>query len=120
MDPPDIAWVVELDPAELVQVDGLQGRWRRWLAPIGDETGLILGMGELAAGETAGWHSHPEPEAFFVLMGRGEARWRLGDRVEHAELVPGWAFYKSADVPHQMVNLGSEPLRGLFIKLGHG
>lgn len=110
-------WVKDFDPAELRAVPGLQGRWKRFLDASAESEGLIVGMGELGAGEAAGWHEHPEPEMFFVLEGEAIARWRDVDGEHEAELKAGQAFFKPGNVPHQMVNRLDATFLGVFIKL---
>ncbi len=78
---------------------------------------MVVGMGELQAGEVAGWHEHPEPEMFFVLEGRALAKWRDADGEHEQEFCAGQAFFKPGNVPHQMVNLTDGAFRGIFIKL---
>src|SRR3954449_10684234 len=63
----------ELFDAKQAAVAGLQGRWRRWVSPNDSNGNMVFGLGELAPGEVADWHEHPEAEVFFVLAGRGEA-----------------------------------------------
>jgi quercetin dioxygenase-like cupin family protein len=111
------AWVKTVSSKDLAPLAGLQGRWGRYLKPSAESRGMIFGLGELLEGEVAGWHEHPEPELFFVLEGRGEARWKADGQERRAELVPGVAFYKHGGISHQMVNLGSQPLRGVFFKV---
>ena len=116
-------WVKELEWTELLDgkhaaVAGLQGRWRRWVSPSESNGNMVFGLGELGPGEPADWHEHPEAEVFFVLAGRGEAKWRV-DGVQHqAPLREGVAFYKIGGIPHQMVCVGDEPLRGVYFKAG--
>jgi quercetin dioxygenase-like cupin family protein len=114
----ETAWAKSITPETLAPVAGLQGRWKRWVAPARANRGMIFGMGELAPGEVAGWHEHPEPEIFLVLEGVGEAVWREAGVEHRAELRPGVAFLKVGNVPHQMRNLGAGPLRGVFFKVG--
>jgi quercetin dioxygenase-like cupin family protein len=114
----DTVWAKVITPDTLAPVAGLEGRWKRWVAPTPANLGMIFGMGELAPGEVAGWHEHPEPEIFLVLEGHGEALWRDGEAEQRAELRPGVAFFKVGHVPHQMRNLGASPLRGVFFKVG--
>ncbi len=114
----DIVWARKLTPDTLQPVAGLQGRWKRFVAPKAANRGMIFGMGELQPGEVAGWHEHPEPEVFFVLDGHGEARWQERGSEHRAELHPGVAFFKIGGIPHQMVNRGDIPLRGVFFKVG--
>ena len=111
-------WVKTLDPSELEHIEGLQGKWKRFLDASEQSQGMVFGMGELAVGETAGWHDHPEPELFFVLEGTALARWNVDGDIGEERLSPGKAFFKEGDVPHQMVNDGSTVFRGLFFKLG--
>src|SRR5262245_54938732 len=113
----ETAWVKTIDPRDLKPLAGLEGGCDRYLKPSPESRGMIFGLGELKKGEVAGWHEHPEPELFFVLEGRGEARWREGTTEHHAELKPGVAFYKHGNIPHQMLNLGDAPLRGVFFKV---
>ena len=110
-------WIKSFDPAELVAIPGLQGKWKRFLDAGEPSGGMVVGMGQLEAGEVAGWHEHPEPEMFFVLEGRALAKWREDDGEHEQEFGPGQAFFKPGDVPHQMVNLTDGRFRGLFIKL---
>ncbi len=116
--PSDDVWAKAVTPETLAPVAGLEGRWRRWVNPTPDNRGMIFGMGELAPGEVAGWHDHPEPEVFFVVEGYGEAIWRDGGVEQRAELRPGVAFFKIGHIAHQMRNLGTVPLRGVFFKVG--
>lgn len=111
-------WVRELRPEDLMSVPGLQGRWRRYLDAPEGSLAMVFGMGELGPAEVAGWHEHPEPELFFVLEGESIARWRESDGSEHSlPLRAGSAFYKRGGTPHQMVNTGGRPFRGVFFKL---
>ncbi len=116
-------WVKELAWHELLDgkqaaVPGLQGRWRRWVSPDESNGNMVFGLGELAPGEVADWHEHPEAEVFFVLSGRGEASWRIDGEHYQASLHPGVAFYKIGGIPHRMVSVGDEPLRGVYFKAG--
>lgn len=113
----DTVWVQVISPETLAPLEGLQGRWKRFVTPTRENRGMIFAMGQLQPGEVAGWHAHPEPEIFFVLEGRGEARWREGEVEQRAELKPGIAFYKIGNVPHQMVNLGDTPFTGIALKV---
>jgi quercetin dioxygenase-like cupin family protein len=87
------------------------------VAPAAGNAGMIFGMGQLQPGEVAGPHAHAEPEVFFVLEGRGEARWQEDGETRTAELRPGVAFYKVGGVRHQMANLGDGPLTGIYCKV---
>jgi quercetin dioxygenase-like cupin family protein len=78
---------------------------------------MVFGMGQLAPGEAAGWHEHPEPELFYVLEGTALGEWRDDDVIHQQRLVPGKAFFKAGWVPHRMTNDGPELFRGLFFKL---
>ena len=112
-------WVGEVSADGLAEHPELEGRWHRFVGPTADNRGLTFGMGELEPGEVAGWHTHLEPEVFFVLEGTGEARWEeeADGEVVTDVLAPGRAFYKVGGVPHQMVNTGEVPLRGVFFKV---
>jgi quercetin dioxygenase-like cupin family protein len=114
----EVVWAKLLTPESLAPLAGTPGRWKRWLGPTPANRGMIFGMGELAPGDVFGWDEHPEPEVFFVLEGTGEARWRDAGSEHRAELRPGVAFFKVGGIPHQMLNLGSGPLRGVFFKVG--
>lgn len=110
-------WVKSVDSEELAGVTGLQGRWKRFLDASIASQGMVFGMGELAVGEVAGWHDHPEPELFYALEGEALARWRDQDGEHELPLNAGQAFFKESNVPHQMVNVGDGLFRGLFFKL---
>ena len=113
----DTVWIRQVRPEELAPVAGLQGRWKRYLTAARENRAMVFGMGELQPGEVAGWHEHPEPEIFFVFEGRGEARWREAGQERRGELRPGVAFFKVGGIPHQMINTGDAPLRGVFFKV---
>lgn len=111
-------WVKELSPSALLPLEGLQGLWKRWIRPSEANGQMIFGLGELQPGEVAGWHEHPESEVFFVLEGAGEARWKEAGQERRADLRAGCAFYKTGHIPHQIRNVGTGPLRGVFFKAG--
>jgi mannose-6-phosphate isomerase-like protein (cupin superfamily) len=113
----DRVWVKEISSDALAPIANFQGRWHRWVTPTAENRGMIFAMGQLQPSEVFGWDEHPEPEIFFVLEGRGEARWRDGGAEHHAELRPGIAFYKVGGVPHQLINLGDTPLTGVGFKV---
>ena len=111
-----VAWVKELRPKELEEVSGIpSGKWKRYISKGQDEVGLIFGLGMLMPGEVFS-HAHKEEEVFYVLQGHGEASWQINDTTHSAELKPGVAFYKTADILHSMENTGKEPLIGIFCK----
>ena len=112
-----IAWVREYLESELKPIPGIKGRWKRYVDP--KETGLTLisGLGRLESGEDMGWHSHPEEEVFVFIAGTGLVRWEIEGVIQEVEVRPGMAFYKEGNVPHQMVNTGSEPLVGIVSKV---
>lgn len=113
-----IAWVKQYLESELKPIPGIKGSWKRYVDP--EETGLhlISGLGRLEPGEDMGWHSHPEEEVFFIISGKGLVRWEVDSVITEVEVSPGFAFYKEGNVPHQMVNTGSEPLVGVVAKVG--
>lgn len=110
-------WAKAISESDLQTVAGLQGGWWRYVTPEAANGNMIFGMGMLQPGEVAGWHEHAEPEIFFVISGQGEARWREDDIEYSAELLPGVAFYKVGNIPHQMVNKGNTPLTGVYFKV---
>ena len=112
-----VVWVREFKEDELKPLQGIAGRWKRFVDP--NETGqrLISGLGILEPGEDMGWHSHPEEEVFVVISGNGIVRWEQDGKVQEAEVSPGFAFYKVGNVPHQMVNTGSEKMIGVVSKV---
>jgi quercetin dioxygenase-like cupin family protein len=110
-------WVRAVSEADLRAVEGLQGGWWRYVQALPENLGMIFGLGRLLPGEVAGWHSHPEPEIFFVLSGSGEAHWEAEGQAGSATLTPGVAFYKVGHIPHQMRCTGGQALVGVYFKL---
>jgi mannose-6-phosphate isomerase-like protein (cupin superfamily) len=51
-------------------------------------------------------HTHPYPETFLLLEGRG--RWTAGDQA--VELQPDQMIVVPAETPHGFRNIGTEPL----------
>ena len=112
-----VAWVKELHQEELTPVPSMpQGKWKRYISKQEGGHGLIYGMGMMAPGEEIS-HTHVEEEVFYVIQGHGEATWKINDVVYSAELKPGVAFYKTADIFHTMKNTGTEPLIGIYCKV---
>ena len=112
-----VAWVRKYREDELKPIPGIKGRWKRYVDP--KETGhtLISGLGRLEPGEDMGWHSHPEEEVFVFISGEGLVRWEIDGVITEMEVKAGMGFYKEGNVPHQMVNTGSEPLVGIVAKV---
>jgi quercetin dioxygenase-like cupin family protein len=73
----DKVWVNEIKVDLLEPLEGFQGLWKRFVLPSPENLGMIFLMGKINPGEVAGWHAHPDPEIFFVLQGKGEARWKV-------------------------------------------
>jgi mannose-6-phosphate isomerase-like protein (cupin superfamily) len=112
-----VAWVKELRSEELTEVAGVtSGKWKRYVSREEGGHGLIYGMGMLMPGEVLS-HAHREEEIFYVLQGHGEAAWKIDDAAFSAELNPGFAFYKTANIFHTIRNTGAEPLVGIFCKV---
>ena len=63
----------------------------------------------MAAGETFALHSHPQPEVYFGLEGKGDV---LIDGVPH-QLAPGVALYIPGGAVHG-VPLAAGPLRWFY------
>jgi quercetin dioxygenase-like cupin family protein len=109
-------WVKQFREEDLARVPGIMGKFKRYANPSKPGQKLIAALGRLEPGEDMGWHSHPEEEIFFVISGSGLVRWEEENKIYEAEIHPGYGFYKEGNVPHQMVNTGSEPLLGLAAK----
>ena len=112
-----IVWVKEFSDEGVQPVPGIAGKFKRYVDSKDTDQRLISGIGRLEPGEDMGWHSHPEEELFFVLRGVGTMRWEVNGQIHEAEAGPNCAFFKVGNVPHQMVNTGSEPLIGIFFKV---
>jgi mannose-6-phosphate isomerase-like protein (cupin superfamily) len=72
---------------------------------------LAAGFSILPPGGRSEVHGHGEGELFFVCSGCGLIR--VGD--EEGELSPDTAVWGPPDVPHQLINNGSETLKILWI-----
>jgi quercetin dioxygenase-like cupin family protein len=71
---------------------------------------VLMGVLDLEAGGFYPLHSHPSPEIYFVLSGKAE--WTI--EAETFTAGPGEAIYHAPNVPHRMVNKGTEPLRTIL------
>jgi mannose-6-phosphate isomerase-like protein (cupin superfamily) len=112
-----VAWVKELRSDELTKIPGMaQGKWKRYVSKEDGGHGLIYGMGMIMPGEEFS-HAHQEEEAYYVLEGHGEATWIIDGVAHSAELKPGVAFYKTANIQHTMTNTGTVPMIGIFCKV---
>ena len=88
--------------------------WRTLLS--GDRTpteALTMGTAELAPGAPVdgALHRHEEPEAYFVLSGRGHVHI---DGTDHP-VEPGTAVFVPGNAWHYAANTGPEPLRLLYV-----
>ena len=72
---------------------------------------LAAGFSILPPGGKSDIHGHAEGEMFFVCSGNGLIR--VGD--EEGILSPDTAVWGPPDVPHQLINNGSEVLKILWI-----
>ena len=104
------------DPPEEAWDDPVRGRvtWRTLLS--GDRTpseGLTLGVAEVngRSDEEAKLHRHAQPEAYYVLSGRGVLH--LG--AEQHSLSPGVTAFIPGGVWHAARRVGAEPLRLLYV-----
>jgi quercetin dioxygenase-like cupin family protein len=69
-----------------------------------------MGVLDLDPGGYYPAHAHPAPEIYFILSGM--AKWTVGDETFTAK--PGMAIYHAANIPHRMVNKGSETLKTIW------
>jgi mannose-6-phosphate isomerase-like protein (cupin superfamily) len=91
-------------------------RWKTLIGNPGPEwhgvpqKDVLMGVLELDTGGYYPSHAHPAPEIYFVLS--GTADWT----VDHETFVvePGMAIYHAPNVPHRMVNKGTQPLRAVW------
>lgn len=87
-----------------------------WKILIGGETpsipsqDVLMGILDLEPGGYYPLHSHPSPEIYFILSGTAE--WTVGSETFVA--TPGTAIHHAPDVPHRMVNHGTEPLKTIW------
>ena len=72
---------------------------------------LAAGFSILPPGGKSEVHGHAEGELFFVCSGSGFIR--VGD--EEEKLSPDTAVWGPPDVPHQLINDGSETLKILWV-----
>jgi len=71
---------------------------------------VMMGVLDLEAGGYYPLHSHLSPEIYFILSGTAE--WTVGTETFIA--TPGTTIYHADNVPHRMVNHGTEPLRTVW------
>jgi mannose-6-phosphate isomerase-like protein (cupin superfamily) len=71
---------------------------------------VMLGVLDLDPGGFYPSHAHSAPEIYFVLSGTAE--WTVGEETFIAE--PSMAIYHASNVPHRMVNKGTEPLKTVW------
>jgi mannose-6-phosphate isomerase-like protein (cupin superfamily) len=71
---------------------------------------VIFGVLDLDPGGFYPAHAHPAPEIYFVMS--GTAQWTVGDETFVAK--PGMAIYHASNMPHRMVNTGTEPLQTIW------
>lgn len=71
---------------------------------------MSMGVLDLDPGGYYPAHAHPAPEIYYVLSGTAE--WTVGGETFTA--AAGMTIYHAPDVPHRMVNTGSEPLRTVW------
>jgi len=108
------AKIVKSEEVAFKKIQGLGGEWKRLISDT--DRGMIVGIGILRPGEKAR-HSHPEEEAFYVIFGKGIARWWEDGVMKEAELYPGVLFYKAPNVEHMMENTGKDPMIGVLCKV---
>lgn len=78
-------------------------------APKTNSSGIVCGIGLMAAGDTFALHSHAEPEVYFGLEGTGEV---MIDGTPF-QLAPGVALYIPGGAVHG-VPLATEPLKWFY------
>jgi quercetin dioxygenase-like cupin family protein len=96
-------------PAELQKVV----HWKMLIGgepPSVPQKDALMGVLDLEAGGYYPLHSHPSPEIYYIIS--GSAEWTVGDETFTA--APGTAIYHASNVPHRMVNHGSEALRTVW------
>jgi len=108
--------VIKSEDVKFNKIEGLGGRWKRLISNTDTEKGLIVGIGILEPGEKAR-HSHPEEEAFYVMLGTGIARWWENGVMKEEKIYPGVLFYKGSNIEHMYENTGKDPLIGVLCKV---
>jgi quercetin dioxygenase-like cupin family protein len=86
------------------------GNGADWLGAV-PQKDVIFGVLDLDPGGYYPAHAHPAPEIYFVLSGMAE--WTVGEETFVAQA--GMAIYHAPNVPHRMVNKGTEPLKTIWI-----
>ena len=84
-------------------------RWKMLVggdAPAIPQKDVSMGVLDLDAGGYYPLHAHPAPEIYFIMSGTAE--WTVGDETFTA--TPGMSIYHAPNVPHRMVNSGTETL----------
>jgi mannose-6-phosphate isomerase-like protein (cupin superfamily) len=85
------------------------GNQADWIGRVAQQD-VILGVLDLDPGGYYPFHAHPAPEIYFILS--GTADWTIGD--DSFIAVPGMAIYHASNMPHRMVNRGTETLKALW------
>lgn len=85
------------------------GNGADWLGGV-PQKDVIVGVLDLDPGGYYPAHAHPAPEIYFILSGTAE--WTVGEETFTAK--PGMAIYHAANIPHRMVNKGTETLKTIW------
>ena len=96
---------------EPLNIRGATGVYTQWLVDKGDNPKYAVRRQVIKPGGKAPLHKHAYAETFIVLRGVGKMTVDKGV----IEIKPGMCVFVSPNMPHSIVNIGSEDLEVITV-----